>query len=102
MFGEAPGSYDICPVCFWEDDHVQLRWPDFAGGANGPSLIDSQKNYEGLGAMEARFVSHVRPPLDVEPLDPGWHRLDRSVDQIAVFDAGAPWPNDLTTLYWWR
>ncbi|UOX88817.1 hypothetical protein MUY14_45345 [Amycolatopsis sp. FBCC-B4732] len=24
-FGEPPGSYGICGVCFWEDDPVQLR-----------------------------------------------------------------------------
>ncbi|GLZ78526.1 hypothetical protein Afil01_33330 [Actinorhabdospora filicis] len=22
-----PGLHDICRVCFWEDDGVQLRWP---------------------------------------------------------------------------
>lgn len=22
-----PGSFQICPVCGWEDDLVQLRWP---------------------------------------------------------------------------
>lgn len=40
--GAAPGSFEICPVCFWKDGAVQLRWPDFAGGANRPSLIGSQ------------------------------------------------------------
>lgn len=29
-----PGSYEICPVCFWEDDRVQFRWPAMSGGAN--------------------------------------------------------------------
>jgi hypothetical protein len=24
-------------VCFWEDDGVQLRWPDWSGGANSPA-----------------------------------------------------------------
>ncbi|WP_374940084.1 CPCC family cysteine-rich protein [Streptomyces finlayi] len=33
-----PGSYEICPVCFWEDDGVQFRWPTMAGGANKVSL----------------------------------------------------------------
>ncbi len=46
VFDEPPGSYSICPVCFWEDDGVQLRWPDWAGGANKPSLIDAQRIYE--------------------------------------------------------
>ena len=43
LFREPPGSCDICPICFWEDDNVQLRWPDWAGGANTPALIESQR-----------------------------------------------------------
>lgn len=30
----APGSYEICPICFWEDDEVQFRWPASPVGAN--------------------------------------------------------------------
>ena len=26
MFGAPPGSYDICKICFWEDDLSQLRF----------------------------------------------------------------------------
>jgi hypothetical protein len=32
------GSYDLCPVCFWEDDDLQLSEPDYRGGANDVSL----------------------------------------------------------------
>ena len=30
MLNEPPGSHDICSICFWEDDNIQLRWPDYA------------------------------------------------------------------------
>ena len=42
MFSEPPGSYDICTLCGWEDDHVQLAHPTMRGGANVESLIESQ------------------------------------------------------------
>lgn len=49
-----PGSYEICPVCFWEDDGVQFRWPTMAGGANKVSLIKAQGNYQHFGACPRR------------------------------------------------
>ena len=37
LFGEG-GSYEICELCGWEDDPVQLADPEFRGGANQVSL----------------------------------------------------------------
>lgn len=100
---EPPGSYDICRVCFWEDDQVQLRWPDYPGGANKPSLIESQRNFAEFGAMEQRFRGNVRQPQPSEVLDEGWRPVDLDVDSFEERSAmGAPWPDDLTVLYWWR
>ena len=31
-------SYEICPVCGWQDDLVQRNEPDYTGGANKLSL----------------------------------------------------------------
>ena len=39
---EPPGSYNICDVCGWEDDHVQLANPRMGGGANRESLVEAQ------------------------------------------------------------
>ena len=61
-FDRPPGSYDICPVCFWEDDDVQLLDPAFRGGANSPSLMECQANYARFAACEERFGDRVRPP----------------------------------------
>lgn len=62
----CPGSYEICPVCFWEDDLVQARDPHFSGGANRPSLLDARRNYEMIGACEDRALPHVRKPMKDE------------------------------------
>ncbi|MCB1186902.1 hypothetical protein KDL29_07015 [bacterium] len=37
------GTYEICSLCFWEDDSVQLDDPCHCGGANGPSLLEWQR-----------------------------------------------------------
>ncbi len=46
---EPPGTFDICPVCFWEDDPVQYDDPDYAGGANGISLNQARVNFAKNG-----------------------------------------------------
>lgn len=60
------GDYDICPVCFWEDDPVQSEDHDWAGCANVPSLNQARENFKKYGAMEERFVDNVRKPRDEE------------------------------------
>jgi hypothetical protein len=77
-----PGSYEICPVCFWEDDPVQLLDPNYRGGANGPSLRECQANYRRFGACEERHVQHVRALGDGDELDPEWcPATERTVDE---------------------
>jgi Cysteine-rich CPCC len=64
-----PGDYEICPICFWEDDPVQLNDPDFKPGANKVSLNEARENYRRLGVSEARFRGDVRParPDEIPP-----------------------------------
>ena len=42
---EPPGTYEICPVCFWEDDPVQFNDPSFAGGAGSAHLLPNYDEY---------------------------------------------------------
>lgn len=57
------GEYDICPVCFWEDDPFQDECPDCAGGANSVDLVHAKNNFASFGACEERFIKEVRKPL---------------------------------------
>ena len=56
--------FDICPVCFWEDDGQDDHDADVVrGGPNGMlSLTQARANYRELGACDAERVAHVRPP----------------------------------------
>lgn len=42
---KPPGTYDICPLCGWEDDPVQHDDPTYRGGANHESLIECRLNF---------------------------------------------------------
>ena len=67
-----PGTFAICPVCFWEDDGQDDHDADeVRGGPNyALSLTAARVNYESMGAAEERVLSHVRKPLPTE-IPPG-------------------------------
>ncbi|WP_078118489.1 CPCC family cysteine-rich protein [Thiosocius teredinicola] len=72
---DQKGNYEICPICYWENDPVQEADPWFQGGANTPSLFEAQSNFKAFGAMEKRFVSDTRPPSSADRKNPKWREL---------------------------
>lgn len=78
------GAYDICPVCFWEDDAylvpaeggfvgVRLcgvedeQLLDVPSGANhGLTLREGRRNYNEFGACEREMIQYVRKPKKKE------------------------------------
>jgi hypothetical protein len=75
---EPPGTFDICRVCFWEDDDTQYYDPDFSGGANVVSLRQAQKNYIKIGACKKDSLKYVRKPKKDEEKDENWTPLESS------------------------
>lgn len=63
---DEPGHFDICPVCFWEDDNIQSFEPDYVGGANRISLNEARTNYKRIGAITEGSLKYVRPPTEEE------------------------------------
>ncbi|WP_218951149.1 CPCC family cysteine-rich protein [Desulfoluna butyratoxydans] len=58
---DSPGSYQICEICYWEDDIEQFRDPTYRGGANQVSLTEAQENFEIYGCCEECVKQYVRP-----------------------------------------
>lgn len=56
VLADGYGSYEICEVCGWEDDGVQLANPTSGGGANRRSLADTQT--EIVGRLPVGVVTH--------------------------------------------
>ena len=59
-------TFEICPVCNWEDDYVQYKDPDFKGGANKESLNEARENYKKFGALAQKYIKAVRAPFPDE------------------------------------
>lgn len=66
---EPPGTFEICPVCGWEDDEVQFRDQTYNGGANMVSLEEARRNFMTLGAISEASLGFVRKPFPEEMPD---------------------------------
>jgi hypothetical protein len=60
------GTFEICPICYWEDDDLQNRDPSYPGGANTLSLREARANFLRYGAMMTEMLQFVRAPLPGE------------------------------------
>jgi Cysteine-rich CPCC len=85
-------GFEICPVCFWEDDgqddvdaHVDR------GGPNRGTLWLARANFLKFGACEGVAKQHVRRPTGDEPQARQWPLLgDVAVELIPSSDV-SPW-----------
>lgn len=60
---DEAGGYDICPVCFWEDDGTT---GEHAFSPNSVSLVEARLNYREFGANSEKDKKHVRLPRTEE------------------------------------
>ena len=99
-FSEPPGSYALCDVCGWEDDHVQLTHPRMQGGANSESLVEAQR--EALKTFPPDQQVH-----DGYRRDPDWRPL--TDDETGIRPDAPRWATDYFSAaigdappYYWR
>jgi hypothetical protein len=81
IFRGAPGSFEICGICNWEDDPVQLLDPAYAGGANRMCLMEAQENFAKFGACDLSSCGGSRKPGPNECRAVDW-RTARSDDLL--------------------
>ena len=86
------GGFEICPVCFWEDDGQDDHDATVVrGGPNGVlSLEQARRNYLSFGACDEGSKVHVRLPRPEERCDAG----QRAQPPTSATDDGKPNRND--------
>ena len=101
QFAEPPGSHEICRLCGWEDDHVQLAHPRLRGGANKGSLVEAQ-------AMALRTYPRAVTKVGQWLRDGTWRPLTEEEAQISP-DApqtsreyAQAWVTEEPAYYWKR
>jgi Cysteine-rich CPCC len=100
IFERAPGSDQICKICFWHDSIAGLRDPTKATGPNHVSLLHAQQNYQRFGAKELRLKQAVRIAGPNDRKDPGWRPIDLTQDQFNPDPSVKPASRE--QLYCWR
>ena len=60
------GLYDVCQVCYWEDDDPNETFgqpaPEHPEGPNHVQLWQARETFVSFGAAEARWCGLVRSP----------------------------------------
>jgi len=102
VLDSGPGADDICPICGWEDDPVQLLNPDYEDGPNGMSLREAQERFasEGYVNSNLRRVSRMlRRPRSGDRRDSTWRPYDPARDKVDHQPGEYP---EGTSWYYWR
>lgn len=65
---DGRANFEICAVCFWEDDGQDDHDADrVRGGPNGRlSLTEARQNFQAMGACDERCTAFVREPMPGE------------------------------------
>jgi hypothetical protein len=73
------GTYEICPVCFWEDDFTVDPLDDL--NPNNMCLFDARANFAAWGAVDPELVHWTRPPRPDEAPEGTPHRGELPYDR---------------------
>ena len=93
-------NFEICPVCGWEDDPLQIRFP-LEIGANKVCLVEAQVNFAKTGLLYKGFLNFADGKKYKK--DPSWRMFEKK-DKIELREDGVneiEYPTNMTKLYYW-
>lgn len=97
---EPPGSYEICPICFWEDSVPDESWRH--ASSNGVGLIQAQRNFIAFGACAHQWLDAVRRPTQDDERNPDWQTIEVTLHTQWYSLLNQFNPSDCTLWVWLR
>jgi hypothetical protein len=83
------GAYDLCPVCWWEDEGLE---PWEYSGPNGQTLVEAQQEYLAQRLPHRLRPGKVRASKRREERDPDWRPFELTDELIGrVEQATVEW-----------
>lgn len=87
------GAYDLCPVCWWEDEGSE---PWEYSGANGQTVVEAQQEYLSQRLPYRLRPGKVRAPKRGEEREPDWRPFELTDELLGrVERATAEWRRSL-------
>ena len=91
------GNYDICKVCWWEDDGLDNKHSTMASGPNNSiNLAQARYNYLTCGLYNPRRTDLIKLKKDESQYVRG--RLFEIVDDKWLIETGTNWQVNITDL----
>jgi Cysteine-rich CPCC len=100
MFSALNEQSEICLICGWQNDLVDLQEMYHPMGPNDVSLEEAQKNFKEIGAKAPKSLGHVRPPTKEDMRDPKWRPLDRAKDTRREINTNSQTPEEIYYWHW--
>lgn len=57
-------NYLICPICFWEEDGIDVDRLDIPSGPNHMTLREGRANFQRIGACDQKMLENVMRVAD--------------------------------------
>ncbi|MFC1879455.1 CPCC family cysteine-rich protein [Chloroflexota bacterium] len=100
VFDEPAGCFEICGICNWQDDPVQLEYPGMHSGANRASLKECQDRILIIFPLKIMQHEGIKRDIHWRPL-----RVEECIIQNKNKGSGINYfnaviENDPPSVYW--